>query len=45
LEIFTVVLIALEIIGNSRRKKGGSFLKVATLAFRNRGQECGISIG
>jgi hypothetical protein len=36
------VLSALEIIGNLRRKKGGSFLKVTTLAFRNRGQECGI---
>jgi hypothetical protein len=44
LEIFTLVLIALEIIGNLRRKKGGLFLKVATLAFRNRSQECDIQI-
>ncbi len=43
--IFTPVLIALEIIGNLRRKKVGSFLKVAPFAFRNRGQECGIQIG
>jgi len=39
------VLSALEIIGNLRRKKVGSFLKVAPFAFRNRGQECGIQIG
>jgi hypothetical protein len=45
LEIFTPVLIALEIIGNLRTKKVGSFLKVAPFAFRNRGQECGIQIG
>jgi hypothetical protein len=43
--IFTPVLIALEIIGNLRRKKVGSFFKVAPFAFRNRGQECGIEIG
>ncbi len=42
---FTLVLIALESIGNLRRKKVGSFLKVAPFAFRNKGQECGIQIG
>jgi hypothetical protein len=43
LEIFTPVLIALEIIGNLRRKKVGSFLKVAPFGFRNRGQDWLIS--
>ncbi len=43
--IFILVLITLEIIGNLRRKKVGSFFNVTTFAFRNRGHECGIQIG